>query len=316
MLSIDILGTPHAYEFKSPSTQGDAPVLIFLHGWLLSRHYWQPLMENLPPSYPCLVYDLRGFGDSQIPGGKPSVRSHISNNVESNHPIPPSSPYTLASYAEDLIILLDKLAIKKAWLIGHSLGGSIALWGAYRYPERIQGVICLNAGGGIYLKEEFDRFRAVGQRLVQSRPRWLLSAPLLDWLFARMMVARPLARQWGRQRVIDFVRADQAAALGTLLESTTEPEVHLLPQIVSQLSQSVYFIAGKEDKVMEPKYVNYLASFHRLFASGVKNVIEIPCCGHLSMLEYPQLVAHYLDEIIQSQLEQPNLMMGHQDTED
>lgn len=301
MLSIDILGTPHAYEFKSPSIQGDAPTLIFLHGWLLSRHYWQPLMEALTPTYGCLAYDLRGFGDSQIAGVK-AKNSQNKSSLKEDHPICPRSPYSLAAYAEDLIILLDKLAIKNAWLIGHSLGGSIALWGAYRCPERVRGVICLNAGGGIYLKEEFERFRTVGQRLVESRPRWLLSAPLLDWLFARMMVARPLARQWGRQRVIDFVTADRAAALGTLLDSTTESEVHLLPQIVSQLSQSVYFITGAEDKVMEPKYVNYLASFHPLFAHGVKNVIEIPHCGHLAMLEFPDLVAHYLNEIIQSQL--------------
>jgi 2-succinyl-6-hydroxy-2,4-cyclohexadiene-1-carboxylate synthase len=298
MLSIDILGIPHAYEFKSPSTQGDTPVLIFLHGWLLSRHYWQPLMAALAPNYTCLAYDLRGFGDSQLAGVTPSGDSQDSNLSCDRNPASPYSPYSLAAYAQDLIMLLDKLAIENAWLIGHSLGGSIALWGAYLCPERVQGVICLNAGGGIYLKEEFERFRAVGQRLVKSRPRWLMSAPLLDWLFARMMVARPLARQWGRQRVIDFVTADRAAALGTLLDSTAESEVHLLPQIVSQLSQSVYFIAGAEDKVMEPTYVNYLASFHPLFAKGVQNVFEIPHCGHLSMLEYPVVVANYLDEII------------------
>lgn len=49
--------------------------------------------------------------------------------------------------------------------------------------------------------------------------------PLIDLLFARAQVARPIARYWGRQRLIDFAVAHPEAALGTLLDSTTEYEV-------------------------------------------------------------------------------------------
>jgi pimeloyl-ACP methyl ester carboxylesterase len=185
------------------------------------------------------------------------------------------------------------------------LGGSIALWAAHHCPERVKGVTCINAGGGIYLKEEFERFRSVGQRIVQNRPRWLTKIPLLDLAFTQMMVDRPLDRQWGKQRLLDFVQADRDAALGTLLDSTTETEVHLLPQIVSQLSQPVYFISGKQDRVMEPKYVHYLASFHPLFEHEGQNVFEISSCGHLAMLEHPTIVARYLQEILQMQEDRP-----------
>ena len=159
-------------------------------------------------------------------------------------------------------------------------------------------MICLNAGGGIYLKEEFERFRAAGQELLKRRPRWLCSVPLLDLLFTRTQVARPLARQWGRQRVIDFVVADQEAALRALLDSTTETEVHRLPQVVSELAQPVYFMAGAEDKVMEPKYVRHLASFHALFQGCGENVVEIPNCGHMAMVEQPDAVARELRQIL------------------
>jgi pimeloyl-ACP methyl ester carboxylesterase len=60
---------------------------------------------------------------------------------------------------------------------------------------------------------------------------------------------------------------------------------------VSKLQQPVYFLAGSEDKVMEPKYVRHLASFHPLFSYCGDNVIEIPECGHLAMLEQPDAVA-------------------------
>ena len=66
MATIEILGATHAYEL-TPPTATAAPVLVFIHGWLLSRNYWQPLIERLTPDYQCLIYDLRGFGDSQSP---------------------------------------------------------------------------------------------------------------------------------------------------------------------------------------------------------------------------------------------------------
>ncbi|MGB5959761.1 MAG: alpha/beta hydrolase [Coleofasciculaceae cyanobacterium] len=294
MATIEILGATHAYELTPPRTTA-APVLVFIHGWLLSRSYWQPLVERLTPDYQCLIYDLRGFGDSQtlIDKSQKAPSPIESELVELSAP-----SYTLAAYAADLGILLQQLKIDQAWLIGHSLGGSIALWGALKLPERVVGVICLNAGGGIYLKEEFERFRAAGQELLKRRPRWLCSVPFLDLLFTRTQVARPLARQWGRQRVIDFVVANPEAALRTLLDSTTEAEVHRLPQVVSQIEQPVYFIAGAMDKVMEPKYVRHLASFHKLFQGCGENVVEIPGSGHMVMVEQPDAVAHEVRQIL------------------
>ncbi|MFM7716680.1 MAG: alpha/beta fold hydrolase, partial [Microcystis sp.] len=155
---------------------------------------------------------------------------------------PPSS-YNLESYSQDVITLLNRLNLDAAWLVGHSLGGSVALWAADICPQRIKGVICMNAGGGIYLKEEFERFREAGRQILERRPPWLPSVPFIDLLFSRMMVKQTLSKKWGKQRVIDFVRADYQAALGSLLETTTVSEVHLLPQIVSRLPQPVYFLA-------------------------------------------------------------------------
>lgn len=299
MATIDILGANHTYEL-TPPTASSSPVLVFIHGWLLSRSYWQPLIERLAPDYQCLIYDLRGFGDSQSPMDKTS-RTKLTLDAqwrEADVAEVSASSYTLAAYAADLGILLQKLNIDRAWLIGHSLGGSIALWAALKLPEQVLGVICLNAGGGIYLKEEFDRFRAAGVQLIKRRPQWLCRVPLLDLLFSRTQVARPLARQWGRQRVIDFVVASPEAAVRTLLDATTEAEVHLLPQVVSQLKQPVYFIAGTKDKMMEPRYVRHLASFHQLFQGCGANVIELPGCGHMAMVEQPDVVDTQIRKIL------------------
>jgi pimeloyl-ACP methyl ester carboxylesterase len=148
------------------------------------------------------------------------------------------------------------------------------------------------------LKEAFERFRATGQKFLQIRPRWLYQLPLIDLFFTRTNVARPLDRHWARQRIMDFIIADPQSAIGTLMSYTTEEEVNSLPQLVSQIKQPVYFLTGADDKVIEPKYVRHLASFHWLFQCVGDNVIEIPNCGHLSMLEQPDAVSKHIISII------------------
>jgi 2-succinyl-6-hydroxy-2,4-cyclohexadiene-1-carboxylate synthase len=283
MMTIDSLSPHCCYNWvPCESAHPNAPTLVFIHGWLLSRRYWEPLIARLQADFSCLSYDLRGFGESH--------ESHESHEF--------SADYTLQAYAEDLKTLLDDRGIDRAWLVGHSLGGSIALWGAQLMGDRIVGVTCVNAGGGIYLKEEFEKFREAGQQMLKFRPHWLPAVPLLDLVFAQASVCQNLGRDWGRQRLVDFVGADFAAARGSLLESTTEAEVHRLPQVVSGLRQPVHFITGDQDRIMEPRYVRHLASFHPDFQHDDRNVLELKNCGHFAMMEYPERVADALRRAI------------------
>jgi 2-succinyl-6-hydroxy-2,4-cyclohexadiene-1-carboxylate synthase len=286
---LKILGVPHFYTLTSEARKTE-DTLVFIHGWLLSHRYWAPVCDALSDRYPCLSYDLRGFGLSnqgvEERDHYPLVRGDRPQWDSAGDRCP--SRYSLAAYADDLAELLAQLQIKSAWLVGHSLGGSIALWAARQLPAQVKGVICVNAGGGIYLPEEFKRFRQAGTQLVRWRFPALARMPLLDWGFARMMVAQPLSHEWGQQRRQDFLAAHPKAALGSLLASTTESEVHRLPRIVSDLSQPVYFVAGDQDQVMAERYVQHLASFHHSFQTPQGNVAVLPNCGHMAMVEQPE----------------------------
>jgi 2-succinyl-6-hydroxy-2,4-cyclohexadiene-1-carboxylate synthase len=292
MMIQTVRGAEHCYDRTYPepvrsAPQSEALTLVFIHGWLLGRTYWQPVIERLQSEFPCLAYDLRGFGES----------SHALLKLDSQESSHPNS-YTLEAYAQDLEELLDRLEINQVWLVGHSLGGSIALWAAHRMGNRVAGVTCVNAGGGIYLKEEFEKFRSAGQQLVKFRPRWLLNLPGLGYVFSRMAVHQNIGLRFGRQRLLDFINADEVAARESLMTSTTESEVHRLPQLLSELWQPVYFIAGKQDRIMEPRYVRHLASFHPLFQQQGQNVVELDDCGHLAMVEHPDLVAQEIRQAV------------------
>ena len=204
MLTANIAGVNHAYELtdnrseavktEAPST--GTPTLVFVHGWLLSRAYWKPLIEQISTQYRCLTYDLRGFGDSVKPSAldqptldKPTQSLDLPKDriclleKEVLHTQYAPSAYSLAAYAHDLNGLLEALNIGQAWVLGHSLGGSIALWAAYLYPKRVAGVFCINAGGGIYIAKEFEKFRSAGQQMVKFRPAWLQRIPGLASIF-------------------------------------------------------------------------------------------------------------------------------------
>lgn len=281
MSYLDVFSVPHSYHL-TPETNHSEITLVFVHGWLLSRRYWQPVIDNLSKDFRCLSYDLRGFGESNLGIEARSLPIHQQSDVPA---------FSLSAYAQDLGALLTALNLQSVWLVGHSLGGSIALWAAKLLPKQVQGVICVNTGGGVYLPKEFDRFRNVGQQIVRWRFPWFRYLPFMDCAFAKLMVFKSLDLRWGKGRLIDMLSADRAAAVGALLESTTEAEVHLLPQVVANLQQPAYFIAGAEDTVIEEKYVKHLASFHPLFDSPAGNVVVLPECGHMAMVEQPAMVS-------------------------
>lgn len=113
----DINGTKIYYEIT-----GEGTPLIFLHGWTCDSRNWNPQIENFAKKYKVITYDARGHGKSNVPD---------------------SIPY---SYEEDLAALMDYLNIKKAVIIGHSLGGSPAFYYSLHHPERVLGLVLAEGG--------------------------------------------------------------------------------------------------------------------------------------------------------------------------
>ena len=113
MATIEVLGIPHAYELTA-STSSHL-TLVFIHGWLNSRGYWQPVISRLSDDFQCLSYDLRGFGESQSQFKTEFSQNTVDYTINSSYggmvANPFSSDYTPATYAHDLKALLQKLNI-------------------------------------------------------------------------------------------------------------------------------------------------------------------------------------------------------------
>jgi len=104
---------------------GHGPALLLLHGLGCDHHTWDPVLTRLSRHFTVVAPDLFGHGESDKPRGDYSVAGY-------------------ANIVRDLLTLLD---IDRATIVGHSLGGGVAMQFAYQYPERTERLVLLAPGG-------------------------------------------------------------------------------------------------------------------------------------------------------------------------
>jgi pimeloyl-ACP methyl ester carboxylesterase len=104
---------------------GSGPVVLFIHGILGSRGQWVHLVDQVDDDHRVLVPDLFGHGDSAKPTGD----------------------YSLSAHAATLRDLLTHLGIERVTLVGHSLGGGIAMQFYYLFPDMVERLVLVASGG-------------------------------------------------------------------------------------------------------------------------------------------------------------------------
>ena len=111
-------GISIAYEVRGERE----PALVFVHGWSNKRSIWDAHLAHFSQKYKVLAIDLAGFGDS-------------GNNREN---------WTMESFGDDVIAVLDKLNLKKVILIGFSMGGPVVIEAAEQAPGNIVGIVLVD----------------------------------------------------------------------------------------------------------------------------------------------------------------------------
>jgi pimeloyl-ACP methyl ester carboxylesterase len=129
---------------------GQGPALLLIHGIGDSSATWSQLIPALARNHTVVVPDLLGHGASDKP----------------------RADYAVAAYANGMRDLLSILGIDRASIVGHSLGGGIAMQLAYQYPERCERLVLVSTGGVSRDVHPFLRLAAA--------PAAGLALPLLD----------------------------------------------------------------------------------------------------------------------------------------
>jgi pimeloyl-ACP methyl ester carboxylesterase len=143
-LSVDVPGGRLAAE-RWP---GPGPTIVLLHSGVNDRRAWTETAQRLVDAYAVVAYDRRGFGESPLS----------------------TDPFT---HVEDLRAVLDAVEVERAWLVGSSAGGRVALDAALTFPERVAGLVLLapavsGAPGGLEADPETDRLDALIEAAVEA----------------------------------------------------------------------------------------------------------------------------------------------------
>jgi pimeloyl-ACP methyl ester carboxylesterase len=104
---------------------GEGPVLLLIHGMAGTFKNWDEVIEPLARNHTVIAPDLPGHGES-APGG---------------------GDYSIGALAAGLRDLLVALGHQRVTLVGHSLGGGIAMQFAYQFPEMIERLVLVSSGG-------------------------------------------------------------------------------------------------------------------------------------------------------------------------
>jgi len=104
---------------------GRGPLLVLLHGIAGTSATWEDVIPLLARSHTVLAPDLLGHGQSAKPPGD----------------------YSLGAYANAIRDLLEALGLEEGTIVGHSLGGGVAMQFAYQFPERCQRLGLVSSGG-------------------------------------------------------------------------------------------------------------------------------------------------------------------------
>src|ERR671933_478275 len=104
---------------------GDGPLLVLIHGITSSSATWEPVLPLLAEHFTILAPDLLGHGDSAKPVGD----------------------YSLGAYACLVRDLMLALGHESGTIVGHSLGGGVAMQVGYQFPELMDRLVLVSSGG-------------------------------------------------------------------------------------------------------------------------------------------------------------------------
>ena len=245
---------PVGYEDRGAG----APVVL-LHPFPFSRGLWAGLADVLATGHRVIAVDARGFGES------------------------PLSRYTIADLADDLAALLDQLAVRRAALVGMSMGGYTALAFAARHPGRLAALVLADtraAADSVEIRESRQAALALIARagpdayLAGSLPRLL--SPTAPPTLVRDLRARAETRAPSLLAGIEALR-DRPDRTGEL----------------AAIACPTLVICGAQDRVTPVAEMRHMAD-----AISGAAFATIPDAGHLAHIEAPRAFERTLSQFL------------------
>lgn len=247
---------------STPASSPEAkPPLLLIHGLASSTFSFRKNIPELSRHFRVLALDLKGFG---------LTKEYADPNL------------SLDAEAELVVGFMDALRIRRATLVGHSLGGSIAALVAARHPDRVNRLVLIDSAT-LYITRPFVT-RLLHGRLL-SGLAYQLGGP------SRELVRKVLLKAYSDKSKVTaadvegyyfpFTVKNSAEALRRFL-TTDNPNENAL---FARIQAPTLILWGDDDTFFDPSVPKFL---HRQIKNS--KLVDIPRAGHASMEEEPEAV--------------------------
>lgn len=243
-----------------------ASAIVLLHGFPLTANIWDAQAETLEHTHRTIRPDLRGMGASAATDG----------------------PYLMETLAGDVAAILDAMGVERAAIVGHSLGGYVALAFARMFSERVThfGLVCSRLAAD-------TESQAGARRELADRIESLESIePAIEAYVPRLIAEKTqLQRPELVERVRSFARETTPKGAAAMLRGMAMRVSGY--DIAPDIAVPALVVAGGSDAI-----VPLAEAQENARALGRGQLACIEGSGHLPMMETPEQLTRALEELL------------------
>ncbi len=277
-IAVQVDGQELNFRLHQTGDPSAEPVL-FLHGsgpGATGLSNWERIIDDLGDRFYCLAPDMIGFGDSA-------------------HPLDP--PRGMGPFnelrARAIVALLDELGVRKAHVVGNSMGGSLALILTLDHPDRIGKVVLMGSGGApdMPVSPGLKQLREFYADPTGDALETLLSEFVVDLEPMRATIDRVV-----KERMSYVVREDIRRSHEASFDPNGERRFFTREEL-AEISHDVLCIHGREDRIIPVEASKY-------FAESIPgaNLYVLAQCGHWTQIEHPDTFETLLTALVEGRI--------------
>ncbi len=229
---------------------GRGQPIIFLHSWVGSWRYWVPMMDLVAERYRAYALDFWGFGDSDRNNG--------------------TSAYTIASYADMITRFVDQIGISRANLVGHGLGGMVAVRAAHNNPQRFPRIMLVATPLRGQILRDIARPNALSRLIGRNNP---------TDVWGKLIRQVPIDNATIKQEVYDDTEGLSDKVMQAVQDSVAQTD--LLPLLNSLTDTPLLAVYGEKDTIVPAEHASILENT----ADRPHQLLVLPRVNHFPFLE-------------------------------
>jgi pimeloyl-ACP methyl ester carboxylesterase len=270
--------TIHGYR-RAFRVAGSGPALLLIHGVGANSASWEPVHTMLAQRFTVIAPDLLGHGESDKP----------------------RADYSLAAFANGMRDLLAALGIDRVTVVGHSYGGGVAMQLAYQYPQLVERIVLVSAGG--VAKDVSLRLRFAALPIASDALRVPGALPAMR-LVGRAVASVLGSTKFGRDTadLVDVLEGFHDPRALSAFARTLRSVVDRRGQFVTMLDRSylmqsvpVQIIWGEDDLTIP---VQHARIAHAAMADSRLEIFDRS--GHLPFRDHPNRFVQVVERFIDS----------------